>query len=1499
MSIDGYSFIEGEEGELDKLADLTPNKSQESLSVSQNTSQKEYVYLYDKLERNWNEEFQSLFDQTLSDSRQEMERVQQLRALCEEFAEEATRIGKTIISELFLPTEKKTIPSITGLIGGVAGGSKYFHGSIFFKFPTDEMNLYGGEEGLMKASGHELKGLMCYIDCRIQKLHFPLMVVIDYKGWRLLAASVLPVSKDTIIYGTCDGARTILTDSDEFNKKMELAAKILNLKGEHVWNQDKTSKSYLHACCDVEGHLGKDNRFYIVDTARVLPPTKPVKGLQGCFLYRIMRPELVKSNPVPLCPDSYSGFNLENKQAHNFEIKESTQRLETEIIPKFAASLDDAHIASLTKKRPRESSQEDFSEDSEKQPEKRRKLDANKKVLIKTNSNLIEINTETEPKNDTFERLIVDMHRNGINMRYLGQVRYHVKSEHLKKLLMTEMVARAVKHHIRKQMREYSKAPSKSRVKSFNEIVMNTLNLLFGSASKSFSFWSTEVKQSFDYRFPDWDKDNTDKNKNLKHQCVYLQSLFERLPKIAGFELHADAVARITSDWKTVLTSEKFIGLNEVTNVFAIVKHIHRIFFEEGTAFSRLALSSETKEEKDQLLDLAGQSFQESIRVRPNDYRSLHNHAYSLYLKAMNRISGDRKLLTQAAELFEEAVTIEPNDFKSLYKWANCLFQLSKLEKNRDKAFEFLERAFVKYKQAHDLRKEEWKVLYHWGIASLERPNLLAKFKNWKPLRNSHKPNTNNNNTNLNGNPPSDDFSLQSSDNNLTNEAGDKEVYLGSYNEACQKFEQAYTLSQNSPDVLLNWASALSKKARVLPNSLPDYYAQVDATFVLAFQKFQLAATQQPQSSEVFFNWGNSYYRQAEMKIQQNKSRDEDNSTPRVSKSEVNTLLSNSARKYNHVLQHNHENKQALQNWVKVLQFMETVEKTFEIDISNNLLSQPEMNPSKDGDDDEESTASVESLSDTDPNIYSEVIFKKSNSKTGSGGLLAEDDEADEEPVPLLDSFLVLEVKLFLSTFQTLFMKHPKYAPLQLLLDLVSLDNVEINDQIYLTLKELRPLIEEDSFSANSPPTGSQKDLFKRLWSAVEKTQQELTKAVPSFPMPPSRSGSFTNLKFNMSDFHPYERKEEKPMSIFNIMTASTSSNNSLKREDSDASNNSRNGMNESGSFSLNSLLQRGFSKLDSTIPIDYDLVEMLETEGSSMVARVKKKDIKKQFALKIVPRAMKGSQYLKETESKVFQELPQHPFIISRENYFMNDKYHYFLSEFVESKNLDQCLVSRIHERCKFDEQTVRFWAAEMALGIHHLHENSLAFQGNLRPTKVLVDKEGHIHLILPLSPSAPISFEQYSQYLPPEILEGRSDIGKESDWWSFGVLLYLMLAGKSPFAASKINQTVQNVLSEEVKLPDDLSLESKDLLFSLLTKDLTYRMIDYGKIKSHPFFKGIDWERIGRKQLQGPYKPSFNAKVRAPTPVPEINDTIVVSNYNADEFMGYTFAESRERKK
>lgn len=96
-----------------------------------------------------------------------LDRVLALRDLCTSFATTATEIGKKIIAELNLPDEEKTIVPITRYaisffilkfnflnrkVCGFAGGSKYCHQSIFFKFPLDENNLYGGPEGLMKVS---------------------------------------------------------------------------------------------------------------------------------------------------------------------------------------------------------------------------------------------------------------------------------------------------------------------------------------------------------------------------------------------------------------------------------------------------------------------------------------------------------------------------------------------------------------------------------------------------------------------------------------------------------------------------------------------------------------------------------------------------------------------------------------------------------------------------------------------------------------------------------------------------------------------------------------------------------------------------------------------------------------------------------------------------------------------------------------------------------------------------------------------------------------------------------------------------------------------------------------------------------------------------------------------------------------------------------------------------------------------------------------------------
>lgn len=115
----------------------------------------------------------------------------------------------------------------------------------------------------MKAAAHELKGLKAYINCDIQNLHFPLLALIDYKGWRVIASSILPIDNTTLIYGSEDGGRTFHDDSNEMREKMIQAAKIINIKG-HFLEVLDSNPITLYSCFDIEGHQGKDGRFYIV-----------------------------------------------------------------------------------------------------------------------------------------------------------------------------------------------------------------------------------------------------------------------------------------------------------------------------------------------------------------------------------------------------------------------------------------------------------------------------------------------------------------------------------------------------------------------------------------------------------------------------------------------------------------------------------------------------------------------------------------------------------------------------------------------------------------------------------------------------------------------------------------------------------------------------------------------------------------------------------------------------------------------------------------------------------------------------------------------------------------------------------------------------------------------------------------------------------------------------------------------------------------------------------
>jgi hypothetical protein len=172
------------------------------------------------------------------------------------------------------------------------------------------------------------------MDCRIKGLHFPLMVLIDFRGFRLIAMPILPIGSQTLVYGSSDGGGNIHTSNEQMNARMRLVGNILNLAPHYVWDGHNRYRSKIYGPVDIEGHLGVDQRYYVLDSARLFPPAVPVLGLKGCHLYRLLRPELVRHNNIPLCSDAYSNWNIEDKLLFNDHIAEATQKLETQIIPK-------------------------------------------------------------------------------------------------------------------------------------------------------------------------------------------------------------------------------------------------------------------------------------------------------------------------------------------------------------------------------------------------------------------------------------------------------------------------------------------------------------------------------------------------------------------------------------------------------------------------------------------------------------------------------------------------------------------------------------------------------------------------------------------------------------------------------------------------------------------------------------------------------------------------------------------------------------------------------------------------------------------------------------------------------------------------------------------------------------------------------------------------------------------------------------------------------------
>jgi hypothetical protein len=287
--------------------------------------------------------------------------------LSEDFVSLARSYGRTIVQELCLPASVRTVARVD--IGGHAGGEKFIVGGILFKLAKDVQTggayIYGGErpdqESANKAAGNELGGATTYFNYQNYSdnnptaaagLCVPMTALVDFRGYRLLAIALLPLEhRAKPIYGSNDGGKHVYADVPAFNGAMESAAKYLHLKAHMVGGR------LLHSAGDVEGHLGQDGRYYLLDLGRTRPPESPLicshlPHSQQSIFSRLLRAEFLqylrreKLSPA-LSPDSLSGWGECGARDHNADIHQATAILIHKVLPEFARWLGGQSVHTL------------------------------------------------------------------------------------------------------------------------------------------------------------------------------------------------------------------------------------------------------------------------------------------------------------------------------------------------------------------------------------------------------------------------------------------------------------------------------------------------------------------------------------------------------------------------------------------------------------------------------------------------------------------------------------------------------------------------------------------------------------------------------------------------------------------------------------------------------------------------------------------------------------------------------------------------------------------------------------------------------------------------------------------------------------------------------------------------------------------------------------------------------------------------------------------------
>lgn len=326
---------------------------------------------------------------------------------------------------------------------------------------------------------------------------------------------------------------------------------------------------------------------------------------------------------------------------------------------------------------------------------------------------------------------------------------------------------------------------------------------------------------------------------------------------------------------------------------------------------------------------------------------------------------------------------------------------------------------------------------------------------------------------------------------------------------------------------------------------------------------------------------------------------------------------------------------------------------------------------------------------------------------------------------------------------------------------------------------------------------------------------------------------------------------------------AANNNNNNNNDSSSPSSQNNRNNSKRTSASDMNI-----GSELEESLSVaDFDLLKVVGKGAFGKVMLVRKRANKgagQIYAMKVLKKSVisaKGQVEHTKSERSILCEI-RHPFIVRLRFAFQSEDKLYLVTDYYNGGSL----FYHLRKSRAFSEERAKFYAAELLSALDHLHQQHIIYR-DLKLENVLMDNIGHIALTdfglskqnIDITGGA-TTFCGTAEYIAPELLKGQK-YGAAVDWWSFGILLFEMMHGRTPFYDKNRKLMFYRIINTAPSFPPQFSTEACDCIRALLNVSENDRLGSGPRgardIMDTAFFSTINFDALYRREIIPPFRP------------------------------------------